>query len=114
MATATAGAIALDMDAAKSALERDVGNGIGLSTEMAAYAVYEMVSENMASAARVHAVERGKELQDRTMIAFGGADAGSAAAVLLYRGFTFALEIPVGGAWLAGWLWTRSRARVPA
>ena len=27
----------------------------------------------MANAARVHAVERGKELQDRTMIAFGGA-----------------------------------------
>ena len=26
----------------------------------------------MANAARVHAVERGKELQDRTMIAFGG------------------------------------------
>src|SRR4029453_17896072 len=31
------------------------------------------VEENMANAARVHAVERGKELQDRTMIAFGGA-----------------------------------------
>ena len=27
----------------------------------------------MANAARVHAVERGKELQNRTMIAFGGA-----------------------------------------
>src|SRR5690348_17162690 len=27
----------------------------------------------MATPARVHAVERGKELQDRTMIAFGGA-----------------------------------------
>src|SRR5262249_55741102 len=29
--------------------------------------------ENMANAARVHAVERGKELQARTLIAFGGA-----------------------------------------
>jgi len=29
--------------------------------------------------------------------------------VLLYRGFTFALEIPVGGAWLAGWFLRRRR-----
>jgi N-methylhydantoinase A len=31
------------------------------------------VEENMANAARVHAVERGKTLGERTMIAFGGA-----------------------------------------
>ena len=68
-----AGTIALDVDAAKGALERDVGQGLGLSTEMAAYAVYEMVSENMASAARVHAVERGAIIHHYTLIAFGGA-----------------------------------------
>jgi N-methylhydantoinase A len=32
-----------------------------------------MVDENMASAARVHAVERGKSLDERTLVAFGGA-----------------------------------------
>ena len=32
-----------------------------------------------------------------------------AAGVLLYRGFTFALEIPVGGVWLGGWLVARRR-----
>ena len=32
-----------------------------------------MVDENMANAARVHAIERGKTLGDRTLIAFGGA-----------------------------------------
>jgi N-methylhydantoinase A len=31
-----------------------------------------MVEENMANAARVHAVERGAELEGRTLIAFGG------------------------------------------
>jgi N-methylhydantoinase A len=67
------GTIQLDLDAAKGALERDVGKGIGLSTEMSAYAVYEMVSENMASAARVHAVERGAIINQYTLIAFGGA-----------------------------------------
>jgi N-methylhydantoinase A len=32
-----------------------------------------MVDENMASAARVHAVERGKSFEERTLVAFGGA-----------------------------------------
>jgi N-methylhydantoinase A len=66
------GTIPLDLDAARGALDRDVGAGLGLSTEMAAYAVYEMVSENMASAARVHAVERGSVVNQYTLIAFGG------------------------------------------
>jgi len=66
------GTIALDLDAAKGALERDVAEGLGLSTDMAAYAVYEMVSENMASAARVHAAERGAAVNQYNLIAFGG------------------------------------------
>lgn len=66
------GTIPLDLEAARGALDRDVGAGLGLSTEMAAYAVYEMVSENMASAARVHAVERGSIVNQYTLIAFGG------------------------------------------
>jgi uncharacterized membrane protein YbhN (UPF0104 family) len=36
-------------------------------------------------------------------IALGGSSAVSAAGVLLYRAFTFGLEIPVGAAWLLGW-----------
>ena len=44
------------------------------------------------------------------LIALGGNPAAVAAGVLLYRGFTFALEIPVGGTWLAGWLYQRRRA----
>jgi uncharacterized membrane protein YbhN (UPF0104 family) len=43
------------------------------------------------------------------LVALGGAPAAMAAGVLLYRGFIFALEIPVGGAWLFGWLWTHRR-----
>ena len=66
------GTIALDLDAAKGALDRDVAEGLGLSTDMAAYAVYEMVSENMASAARVHAAERGAAVNQYNLIAFGG------------------------------------------
>lgn len=37
-------------------------------------------------------------------VAFGGSSATSAAGVLLYRAFTFGLEIPVGAVWLLAWL----------
>ena len=44
-----------------------------MSRSLAAYGVSEIVDENMANAARVHAVERGKAVADYTLIAFGGA-----------------------------------------
>ena len=67
------GSFSLDIDAARAALERDVGRTLGLAAIHSAYGVSEMVDENMANAARVHAIERGKSLGDRTLIAFGGA-----------------------------------------
>jgi uncharacterized membrane protein YbhN (UPF0104 family) len=45
------------------------------------------------------------------LVALGGAPAAVAAGVLLYRGFTFALEIPVGGTWLLGWLFSHRFGR---
>jgi N-methylhydantoinase A len=40
---------------------------------MAALGVGEIVDENMANAARVHAIESGKDARGRTLVAFGGA-----------------------------------------
>ena len=40
--------------------------------EQAAHGINEIVDENMASAARMHAVESGKDMRTRLMIAFGG------------------------------------------
>jgi len=67
------GRIALDADAAKAALGRSVGEALGLSPPLAAYGVAEMVDENMSNAARVHAIESGKDVSVRTLVAFGGA-----------------------------------------
>jgi uncharacterized membrane protein YbhN (UPF0104 family) len=44
------------------------------------------------------------------LVALGADPLTAAAGVLLYRGFTFLLEIPVGGLWLGGWVVTRTRA----
>jgi N-methylhydantoinase A len=67
------GTMRLDAAAAHDALAARVGGKLGLTTEMAALGVIEMVDENMANAARVHAIESGKTYEGRTLIAFGGA-----------------------------------------
>ena len=67
------GTITLDADAARTAIEAGPGSALGLDALDGAHGIAEVVVENMANAARVHAVERGKTLGDRTLIAFGGA-----------------------------------------
>jgi N-methylhydantoinase A len=66
------GSIALDGAAAEAALKSAIAQPLGLETGIAALGVIEIVDENMANAARVHAIESGKTYQGRTMIAFGG------------------------------------------
>ena len=66
------GALPLHPDAALAALSLTVGEKLGLSGEMAGLGVVEMVDENMANAARVHAIESGKGFEGRIIIAFGG------------------------------------------
>ena len=67
------GRLALDADASNEALAAAIGAPLGLTVEMAAFGVGEMVDENMANAVRVHAIESGKTVGERTLIAFGGA-----------------------------------------
>jgi N-methylhydantoinase A len=67
------GKMRLDPDASASAIANSVGQALKLDATSAALGVTEVVEENMANAARVHAVERGRELANRVMIAFGGA-----------------------------------------
>ena len=67
------GAVTLSPAAAGEALVRDVGGALEMGAELAALAVSEVVDENMSNAARVHAVEQGKDVAARTLVAFGGA-----------------------------------------
>jgi len=50
-----------------------VAEPLALDGTTAAFGVSEVVDENMANAARVHAVENGEDLSGYTLIAFGGA-----------------------------------------
>ena len=67
------GKMRLDPDGARRALLDVLAAAVSPDPERAAHAVHELVCENMAAAARVHAVEQGLSLADFTMIAFGGA-----------------------------------------
>ncbi len=64
--------ITLDPDLAAAAIDAAVGRPLGMDVDTAAIGIAEMVDENMTNAARVHAVENGKDLIGHTMIAFGG------------------------------------------
>ena len=72
-ATFAGGRMQLDARAARDALARDVGDTLGVDVLHAALGVSEIVDENMSNAARVHAIESGKEIERRTLVAFGGA-----------------------------------------
>ncbi|WP_224824136.1 hydantoinase/oxoprolinase family protein [Cognatishimia sp. MH4019] len=67
------GSIQLHADRSATALEETLGAPLEMDAQTAAFGLAEVVDENMANAARVHAVENGEDLADYTMIAFGGA-----------------------------------------
>ncbi len=67
------GKIRLSTDMAKAVMAKDVGDKLKIDAQAAAFGVVEVVDENMANAARVHAVENGKNINGDVMIAFGGA-----------------------------------------
>ena len=66
------GRMHLDYRAAEKAL-RKISDALGVDPVKAAWGVHQVVDENMANAARVHAVERGKDPRKYLLLAFGGA-----------------------------------------
>lgn len=76
------GMFALDNPGAVTAIQTHIGDPLKLGSTEAAAAIIEVVDENMASAARVHAVESGKEISDRVLIAFGGGAPLHAASIM--------------------------------
>jgi N-methylhydantoinase A len=67
------GKMQLDADAAYRAITDTIARPLGLKTVEAAWGIHQVVNENMASAARVHAIERGKDPRSYALFAFGGA-----------------------------------------
>ncbi len=75
------GEMALDVAAAGEALDRQVGDDLGLTTDEAALAVINIAVNKMGLAVRQVSVERGVDPRDCALIAFGGAGPLHACAV---------------------------------
>ena len=67
------GRMRLDVEAARHAIEEKVARPLRFDVTQAAWAIHRVVNENMAAAARIHGIERGKDLRAYPLFAFGGA-----------------------------------------
>ena len=90
------GTMSLDLPAAWRTLER-LGASLGIGATEAAWGVYSVVCENMASAARVHVIEKGRDPRRFPLIAFGGAGPAHAVRVARALGAPEVVVPPVSG-----------------
>jgi 5-oxoprolinase (ATP-hydrolysing)/N-methylhydantoinase A len=91
------GRMKLDTAAAETALGT-LGANFGMSVEQAAWGIFSVVCENMAGAARVHVVEKGRDPRSFAMIAFGGAGPAHATRVAKSLGVRSVVIPPASGA----------------
>lgn len=76
-----AGAMRLDLSAARDGIRRDIAEPLGLSIEEAAWGVHTVANGNMERAMRIVSVERGRDPRRYAIVAFGGAGPAHAAAI---------------------------------
>lgn len=67
------GAMRLDRDGARAGIARDVAEPLGIGVVEAAWGVHEMVTRQMAEAARTITIGNGLDPRDFVLIPFGGA-----------------------------------------
>lgn len=67
------GRMALDVEAARKAVDGKIATPLGLSTATAARGILAIVDNHMVGAVRVVSVERGHDPRDFTLVPFGGA-----------------------------------------
>ena len=67
------GEMRLRADLAEQAVRTRVAGPLGMRVAEAASGIYQIVSENMAAAAKIHAAEKGRDIRAYTLLAFGGA-----------------------------------------
>ena len=67
------GRMRLDRAAAERAVSEHVARPLGIDATAAAWGIHRVVNENMAAAARIHGIERGRDLRSYPLFAFGGA-----------------------------------------
>lgn len=90
------GSIQLDASAAEKAFE-GLAKSLDISTTKAAWGIHQLVNENMAAAARVHAAERGLDIQKYAMVTTGGAGPVHASGVAERLNVRTVIVPPIAG-----------------
>jgi N-methylhydantoinase A len=67
------GDMELSREAAQTAIEKQIADPLGISVTQAAWAVHETVTGNMAQAAIIHALEKGRKVENFSIVPIGGA-----------------------------------------
>ncbi len=67
------GDMKLDKEKAIRAVKEKIADPLGLDVIDAAWGIHRVITENMASAARIHVLEKGKDPRRFSLLAFGGA-----------------------------------------
>jgi len=67
------GKMRLNLDKARQAITDKIARPLQVDLLRAAWGIHQVVNENMANAARIHLVEKGRDPRDYNLIAFGGA-----------------------------------------
>lgn len=67
------GVLSLDLERAREAVERAVARPLEVSVERAAAGIVRIVNAHMEGAVRTISLERGRDVRDFTLVAFGGA-----------------------------------------
>jgi 5-oxoprolinase (ATP-hydrolysing)/N-methylhydantoinase A len=88
------GRMRLDRGAAEAAIAR-LAKRLGLDVTETAWGIHRLVNENMAAAARVHVIGRGRDPRRHVMLGFGGAGPAHAAAVGRLIGLS-RIIVPIG------------------
>ncbi|MBE8525197.1 hydantoinase/oxoprolinase family protein [Amycolatopsis sp. H6(2020)] len=91
------GGMRLDAEAARAVLREKIADPLGVSVEEAAWGIHTSVNEDMANAARVHAVERGHDPAKLPMYTFGGAGPVHGAGVARALGAPSVVAPPAAG-----------------
>ena len=90
------GTIPLNVSAAEESF-RGLADQLNISIPKAAWGIHQLVNENMAAAARVHAAERGLDIQKYSMVTTGGAGPVHACGVAERLNIQTVIVPPIAG-----------------
>ena len=95
--TIAGGALTLDVEAARAAIQEKIASPLGLDVHRAAHGILQIVNYNMMGAIRNVSVERGHDPRRFALVAFGGAGPMHAVAVARLLGMPTVIAPPSPG-----------------